>query len=213
MAMTRVLYFNGLGSGRPRRAESLAMKLLLRYLNRHGLLVRHVSVNWYAAEPFPQLLERMALVVREELAVHGSVTLCGVSAGGSLAVNVSSKLRNEKLSVVVLCGPLRVAKLAWWDKRTLQRLAFRNPAHASQSFFDSVTYCSAAAIPGLTPQDKRRMVTVQQWADNVVPRPTMGIPGVRVVRVPGIGHALGIMLGVLRLPAIIETLPHTLGRA
>lgn len=209
MTTTRVVYFNGLGSGRPRRLERLAMRVALRYLGRHGISVRHMPVDWYAKEPFPDLLERMSELVQAELAEYGRVTLCGVSAGGSLAVDVYSRLHSADASVIVLCGPLRLATLAWWDSRTLRRIAFRDESHASQSFFDSVWYCSTVAIPALTDEDKRRIVTVQQWADDVVPRPTMGIPGVRVVRVPGVGHTFGIAVGVLCLPAIIKAFQRT----
>ena len=183
------------------------MGVALRYLARRGISVRHVPVDWYAKEPFPDLLTRMTAVVQEELNEHGNVTLCGVSAGGSLAVNVCGKLHSTNLTAAVLCGPLRVAKLPRWDRRTLERIAFRDPNRPSQSFFDSVTYCGTAAIPALTDEDRHRLVTVQQWADDVVPRPTMGIPGVRVVRVPGVGHTFGIAVGVLYLPAIIKALP------
>ena len=204
MTTVRVLYFNGLGNGRPRRLERLAMNMALWYLARHGISVRHIPVNWYAKEPFPKLLERVTGIVRDELATHDSVVICGVSAGGSLAVNVYGRLRSENLAVVVLCGPLRVAKLAWWDNRTLQRIAFRDPARPSQNLFDSVTYCNDVTIPSLTQQDKRRIVTIQQWADTVVPRRTMGIPGARVARVPGFGHAFGIAVCVACLPSIIK---------
>lgn len=202
--MHRVIYFNGLGNGQPRRAERLAMKTALWYVARHGLSVRHVAVDWYATEPFPKLLERMSSIVQEELAEYGSVILCGVSAGGSLAVNVFGTLHAENLSVVVLCGPLRVAKLSWWDNRTLEHIAFRNSSRPSQSLFDSVTRCSTETIPALTPREKHRIITIQQWIDNVVPRPTMGIPGVRVVTVPGIGHTFGVGVGVLYLPWVIK---------
>jgi len=204
--MIRVLYFNGLGTGKPRRPEKLAMRVFFRYLGRHGISVRHIPVDWYAKEPFSELLDHMIAAVRDELATHAEVVLCGVSAGGSLAVNVQAGLRNKKLSVVVLCGPLRIAQLSWWDRRTLERIAFRDPNRPSQCFFDSVTYCDTTAIPTLNHDEKRRIVTVQQWSDTVVPRQTMGIPGVKVFRVPGMGHTLGIGIGILYLPTIIRVL-------
>ena len=204
--MKRILYFNGMGSGKPRRAERLAMKVAERYLLRHDITFRHLPVNWYAMESFPALLERNVKLVEDELAEYGNVTLCGVSAGGSLAVNVLSKLHDRNLQVLVLCGPLNVAKLAWWDKRTLEGIAFRDPKRPSQIFFDSVTYCSNTGIPALTEHDKRRIITIQQWADTAVPRSTMGIPNVRIFEVPGVGHTLGIGIGVLYLPKVLAKL-------
>lgn len=204
--MTRILYFNGMGNGKPRRVEKLAMRIAERYLSNHDISFRHVPVNWYHSEPFPELLDRLAKTLNNEKALYGNVTLCGVSAGGSLAVNLFSKLHSENLSAIVLCGPVKVAKLPWWDRRTLESIAFRDPERPSQSFFDSVTYCGTVAIPALTQGDKRHVITLQQWADTVVPRPTMGIPGVRVFQVPGVGHTLGIGISILYLPKILRIL-------
>lgn len=195
-----------MGSGKPRRAEKFVMKVAERYLSHHGISFRHVPINWYASEPFPQLLDRMTTIVKEEQGAHGDMVICGVSAGGSLAVNVYNKLHRKNISVIVICGPVKLAKLAWWDKRTLESIAFRDPQRPSQSFFDSVTYCGITAIPSLTYEDKRQMITVQQWMDTVVPRPTMGIPGVRTFRVPGMGHTLGIGISLFYLPAILRML-------
>lgn len=182
------------------------MKIAERYLWRHDISFRHVPINWYAKEPFPELLERVARLAKEELATYGNVTLCGISAGGSLAVNVFSKLHSKNVSAVVICGRVKLAKLPRWDKRTLESAAFRDPKRPSQNFFDSVTYCSTTVIPSLAPEDKQRIITVQQWADTDVPRAMMGIPGVQVYGVPGIGHALGIGISVLYLPKILNRL-------
>lgn len=195
-----------MGNGQPRQVERLAMKIAERYLLRHGISFRHVPINWYAEEPFLKLLERTVAIVTEEQVEYGRVVLCGISAGGSLAVSVFSRLHSKNLSAVVLCSPLKVAKLARWDKRTLESIAFRDPNRPSQIFFDSVTYCGSTALPALTQDDKRHIVTVQQWMDTVVPRPTMGISGVRTFQVPGIGHAFGIGVSVLYLPKILRIL-------
>jgi hypothetical protein len=202
--MTRIIYFNGLGDGKPRGTGKLVMNLALRYLAQHGISVVSIPVNWYSNEPFPEFLERMLTGVQDELAMHDTVTLCGVSAGGSLAVNVLGRLKSENLSVIVLCGPLRFVKKD--DSLTLQRLALQNTSHPSQNLYDSVKYCSATTIPHLTPQAKQRIITVKQLADGVVPRRTMVIPGVRVTTVPGLGHLFGILVGILYLPSLVRRL-------
>jgi hypothetical protein len=76
----------------------------------------------------------------------------------------------------------------------------------SQAFFDSVTCCGEQAIPKLTSTDKEHLILVRQWADLVVPRPTMSIAGVRMYGVPAVGHGWGIATGVRKLPEIITTL-------
>jgi hypothetical protein len=202
--MIHILYFNGLGSGSQRHTEGMIYRLAVRYLAWRNISVKHVPVNWYAKELFPDLLDRIVKLVCNELANHDSVTLCGVSAGGSLAVNVFGKLHDKNISVTVLSGPLRFVKKD--DSNILHRLALQNTARPSQNLFDSVSYCSTKTIPNLTPQAKQRIVTAKQWFDGVVPRRTMDIPGVRIKMVPAIGHMFGIIVGILYLPAILNVL-------
>jgi hypothetical protein len=101
---------------------------------------------------------------------------------------------------------LHEAPLPWWDRRNLTRMAHIGTSQPSQTFFDSVTYCGEVTVPKLTKQDKERLIIVQQWADFVVPRPTISIDGVRIYRVPALGHGWGIAMGVQRLPEIVEQL-------
>lgn len=196
------LYFNGLGSGATRKREKLA----IRYLAKHGIKVEHVSIDWRSDESFSSLLNRTVTITQEHLKKHRKLLLIGSSAGGSLAVNILGTLHDKDLSVVTLCSRLHEASLPWWEYRSLKRMAYVGTSNASQSFFDSVVYCSDITIPNLTKQDKDRMVIVRQWADDVVPRRTMSIDGVRIYKVPALGHGWGIAMGVRRLPNIIKEL-------
>ncbi len=200
--MTHVLYFNGLGSGKMRRREQLA----LRYLAKHNIIVTAAQINWYAGEDFTDLLARMITLAEEQLKNHGKLVLVGSSAGGSLVVNILGQVHSPNLYGVTLCSRLHEAPLAWWDRRGLARMAHIGMSQPSQAFFDSVTYCGDVTLSKLTKQDKERLIIVQQWADFVVPRPTMSIDGVRVYRVPALGHGWGIAMGVRRLPEILERL-------
>jgi len=201
-ATYHVLYFNGLGSGKTRKRERLAMC----YLAKRGVEVEHVPIDWRSSEPFPVLLERVSRLVRERLKVYGQLMLVGSSAGGSLAINVLSKVHHEQLSVVTLCSRLHEAPLPRWDRRNLKRMAHIGvPGTESQSFHDSVTYCGDMTIPLLTQKERKRVITVQQWADFVVPRATMSIPGTHIYKVPGLGHAMGIAVGTVRLPIILHS--------
>lgn len=149
-----VLYFNGLGDGRIRRREQLA----INYLARHGIHVTPAQVNWRSNEPFAVLLERMVKLTQEHLKKHGKVILVGSSAGGSLAVNILARLHDKNLYAITLCSRLQLAGLPWWDYRCLERMAHLGTSKASQLFFDSVTYCSKHAISHLNKEDKKRLV-------------------------------------------------------
>jgi len=197
-----VFYFNGLGSGKTRHREQLAF----RYLAKHGIEVTHAPIDWRSDEPFPVLFERMTKLTQQELKKHGKLILVGSSAGGSLAINILGRLHDKNISAITLCSRLRLADLPWWDRRSLKRKAYLGTPLASQSFFDSVTYCSKTTIPKLTKQDKAQIVIVQQWADFVVPRQTMSIEGVQTYGVPALGHGWGIATGVRRLPEVVKLL-------
>lgn len=198
--MTHVLYFNGLGLGKTRKRELLAM----RYLAKHGIEVTHASVDWYAGESFTDLLDHMVALTKEQVKEHGEIILVGSSAGGSLAINVLGKLHDPSISVVTLCSRLNEMPLKRWDKRSLSLMAHLGTKQPSQAFFDSVSYCTKSTIPKLTDEDKERIITAQQWADFVVPRPTMTIPGVQTYKVPGLGHGWGIAMATRRLPASVR---------
>lgn len=198
-----VLYFNGLGSGKTRNREQWAM----HHLAKHGIKVTHIPINWRSDESFEKLFNRTTRLVQEGLHEHGKLILVGASAGGSLALNILGRLQDKNLSIITLCSRLKESPLTWWDKRTLKHLAHIGvPGRESQSFFDSVMYCTNRTIPKLRKQDKKRIIIAEQWADEIVPRITMGIDGVRTRTLPIIGHGPGIMLGMIRLRHIVQHL-------
>lgn len=194
------LYLNGLTNGQTRRREQLA----IRYLAKRGIHVEHVPIDWRSGESFDDLLNRLTKLTEQKIKEQGKLALIGVSAGGSLAINVLGKVNNKNVRAITLCSRLHLAKLPWWDRRTLRRMAYLGTPKASQKFYDSVTYCTKTTIPSLTKADKERITIVQQWADDVVPRATMSIDGIQSYKVPAIGHGWGIALGVRRLPRVRE---------
>lgn len=194
------LFFNGLGGGRTRKRERLAM----HYLAKRDIQVEHIQIDWWTDEPFEMLLERVTAVVRERLKQHGILVLIGSSAGGSLALNVFKKVNDEDLSVVTLCSRLREVELSWWDRRTLRRMAYLGTPKASQAFYDSVIYCTNKTVELLTPADKQRITIIRQLADDVVPRQTMEIEGVKSHKAKAFGHGWGIAEAVRKLPEWLD---------
>lgn len=197
--MAHVLYLNGLGYGKTRKRERLAFN----YLAKRDIAVTHIPINWYGDESFEDIFSRVLSIVKQQLRVHDQLVLVGSSAGGSMAVNVAGKLKDPNVYAITLCSRLNERPIPWWDMRNLRRMAHFDTKTPSQAFYDSVTYCTNTTIPQLTKQDKTRIITVWQWIDFVVPRPTMTIPGIRTYKVPGLGHGWGIAMGVRRLPRIV----------
>lgn len=200
--MIHALFFNGLTDGTTRKREQLA----ITYLEKRGITVEHIPINWRSDELFPDMVDRLTKITQQKLKVHGKLLLIGSSAGGSLTLNVFKRVDGKNLYAITLCSRLHDAKLAWWDWRSMQRMAYIGTPKASQKFVDSVAYCTDRTIPNLTEADKRRIIIVQQLADTVVPRSTMSIDGVRTYKVWAIGHGLGIATATRQLPEIVRSL-------
>lgn len=196
----KILYLNGLNNGtiNPLEKRSIAS------LAGTGLEVEHVPVNWLSDEPFDAFLERFTGITRNSLLKHGCVALVGASAGGSLALNIFGHLANSDLYAITLCSRLHEPSLPWWEPRTPQRMSHIGKRKEARNFYSSVQFCEQVTLPKLTDTEKQRIITIKQWADEVVPRPTMNVEGLREYRVPALGHVLGIAIGIRHLPEIIE---------
>ena len=196
------LYLNGLNKGTISRGEQRAINTA----NMNGFQIKHIPIHWLSGESFVDLLQRTAKITEDELKQHGKLLLIGASAGGSLAINVFGQLQGYDIRVVTLCSRLQEAKLPLWDPRSLDRMAHIGTDQESQSFFDSVHFCTEQTLPRLSPEAKKRIIMVRQWADEVVPRPTMNIASLATFTVPGFGHHYGIVLGIKHLGAIVRQL-------
>jgi hypothetical protein len=198
------IYLNGLNSGTISRFERNG----LAYANNHGFSIEHLPVNWLAPEPFEDLLEWVAEKCKADIKQYDMLLLVGASAGGSLAVNVLGRVRNPNLYVVTLCSRLCDPKLPWWDIRNLHRMARLGMSRASERFYDSVKYCETVTLPGLSSEEKEQIITVKQWADEVVPRTTMNVADLKSYHVAGFGHHYGIFQGIRHLDRVVAKLVH-----
>lgn len=194
-----LLYFNGLTNGKTRFREQVAFK----YLENHGLHVIHHPVNWRSGEGFHTIFTNALETTSQQLKTGKKLGILGVSAGGSLAMNIFHQLQNEKgLFAINMCG--RLASGGPHAKPSLAHAADLGHGRISQSFIDSVVHCEQVALPNIKLENKNRIAVVKQLCDFVVPRSTMGIPGVTEHILPAFGHGMGITLGVVALPGIIN---------
>jgi hypothetical protein len=182
------LYLNGLGDG----SLSFAEKKAIEAAGKRGVMIEHIPIDWRSDESLDELLEVVDTRCRVSIEQHGRVILIGASAGGSLAVNVLATMKIPELSVITLCSRLNETKLAWWDARSLKRMAYMGKKGESKSFFDSVTRLTKT-MPSLATGQKQRITIIKQWADEVVPSRTMDIQGAKEYRMRGIGHNCGII--------------------
>ena len=200
MAETAV-YFNGL----ERTSVGVPEKLFARYMKLRGVDLFHAEVDWHNLN-FTDIFAEATDYTRDVLQDVGRLTIIGASAGGSLGVNVFSRIRKEDqktdVSLISLSGRLRIG-----DRQHLEETALYRPGkQPSRAFIDSVVRCDEVATIQLTPDDKRRMLTVLPMTDGVVPPDTMTVDGVEQKTVPMVGHVPGIALGALVTPGLINNL-------
>ena len=197
------LYLHGLGREDLRKNE----RLILEHNRRKGIAFVPVFIDWRSKESFQQLIDRVtnqATGLLDTIGKLGRFIIQGSSAGGSLAFNVAKQLDDPRVRAIAHSGRLREGDFSQNSWRSLESCAHLGTNRASQSFYDSVLYCEEVTTPSLNDKDKGRMLITKPFADEVVPVSTMTIDGIRTATMPIIGHSLGIGLGMLRLPSLIE---------
>lgn len=205
MPKSTSLYIHGLGRTELRPLE----RLLLDNNQRKGLNYAAAYIDWCSSESYPELLRRVVGQANDLLSALGeedTLILEGSSAGGSLALNTSKELDDPRVRVVCHSARVSAGDYPIQSWRNLARCAHIGTHRASQSFFDSVTNCESVTMPSLTDADKSRIVVTLPIADEVVPVQTMTIEGVRGVRMPIVGHSLGIGMGIMKLVPLAEEL-------
>ncbi len=203
MSEIRSLYLHGLGRPELRRGE----RALLRHHKRSGIDVVPAQIKWESTEKFIDLLDRVTNIANERLrglGEEGILVLEGSSAGGSLAFNVAHQIDDKRLRVISHSGRLVAGSYREGSHSSLEKCAHLGTKRASQSFYDSVTYCERITLPQMHPDDYDRYLITKPWGDEVVPTSTMTIEGIKTVLVPTLGHSPGIGLGMLWTPRLIE---------
>jgi len=176
----------------------------IKELRQKGYNTRHVPINWQSGHSFETLLLQSLDAIRTAQAKHKDILLVGASAGGTLVVNLMAQLQDTNVAAVSICGRHIDRNRAKWDPRTLKRMTFINERRASQSFYDAVINCQDSAIPSLTTDSKQRLLCIQPFLDEVVPRRTMHIEGVPMHTLPRAGHHRAIVASLRKLPDILS---------
>lgn len=194
-AARHAIYLNGLSNGK----ISMFEKYALKHAAKNNILIKHIPVNWLSRESLDELLNNIIEETESVLNDYGSIIIVGASAGGSLAINTYARLQNKNVKVITLCSRINETKLAWWDLRSLRRMAHLGTKRESKLFYSSVSSCTNNVLPNLTNTDKQNIVCVSQLLDEIVPKRTMKYAGMHNYGTPIVGHRLGIIFGLLDL--------------
>lgn len=195
-----VLYLNGLNTG----TTSILEKLALLSLAKRNILVQHLPINWYSGESLDDLETIIVNETNNILREHDAVVIVGASAGGSLAINAFAHLYNENVSVIAICSRLHETRLPWWDLRELTTMAHLKSQRPSKSFYDSVIRCSNEVLPNLHNINMQRIISVNQYFDEIVPKRTTRYKGLTQFTLHCVGHHFGIVSGIRTIPAVYD---------
>lgn len=187
-----VIYVPGLGDKR-----SFGQNIAIQYWRLFGLRPVYFPLNWHKPEGFEIKLQRLLKKCKELNHANKGVTIVGISAGASAAVNAFAK-SNDINSVVLICGKIN-------NPNTIgQKIYDINP-----DFRQSV-FGVKRSLEKLSTSDRSRIMSIHPWADQTVPINDAIIDGAKEKVLPGWDHISGIFFGViLGAPSIARFIKKT----
>ncbi|MBI2588883.1 hypothetical protein HYW35_01585 [Candidatus Saccharibacteria bacterium] len=182
-----VIYLPGIGDHRPWGQDKI-----IKLWRIFGVRAQFHIIGWADGEAFEPKLERIGALVDKLAAGGNQVSLVGVSAGASAALNTYMIRKDKIAGVVYVCGKirnLRGVNLSYYIK---------NPA------FKQSLIMSDANVAKLQSADKHKMLDIRAQFDNIVfSRPTI-VPGIRIKKMPIFGHIPGILMAITLYSPVIS---------
>jgi hypothetical protein len=178
--MHHVIYLPGVGDHKNASIQINAIKKWKKF----GLDTQHHLINWNDNETFNDKKDAVIKLVDELYSLDKSVSIVGISAGASMAMNVYTARQNKISSVVFICGKINRAHTIGADYK------LRNPR-----LFESVSM-SEKAVTRLTAEDKAKMLTIQPIFDGTVTKEDGRIDGVKQKTIFAFLHPIAIYLSL-----------------
>lgn len=180
---TVYLYINGLSNG----AVSTKDRIAKWWWRRGDLQLEMFEVDWYRYSL--DELERQVLVrVNELLWTYEHVVLIGVSAGGSLALNVFVQIAEQDVVLVLAHARLKSGNYPANSRMSLGRRAKIGTNHESLAFRDSVEKAESKSTPLLSGEMKNKILNLVQLTDCVVAPRLMQLADVKTHHSFAFGH-------------------------
>lgn len=183
------LYVNGLGNGNITPKD----RVVDWWWRRSGRVIEHAKVDWYDGGSLQSKEKQIEEATDRLLKTFGGVAIIGGSAGGSLALNVFSAMKDKNVCVIAAHARVAEGDYRRSDRMSLYHRAKMDTNHPSQAFFDSVVKAETSTIPRLTEDDKERVFSLTQLTDMVVDLSLMQIDGVQTHRSVTFGHSGGFL--------------------
>lgn len=157
-----------------------------------GVRVHYFPLRWAEKESFEIKLERVLKKIDELESKGKKVSLVGVSAGGSAAINIFARRKNIN-KVVIICGKLHRPHHMPKDRYEV------NPA------FKESMFLVEKSLAKLGPKQRSKILCVNALNDPYVPPKDSSIKGAHTYTVDSKGHKRGIYFTILLRPKMIRS--------
>lgn len=143
-------------------------------------------VGWKDDSDFDPRLDALCARI-EELSAQGlDVALVGSSAGATAVVGALHKVPDHVKAAVIICGKVHRPHII--PEFVLEEL----------EVFDDALDDTQEALAELTESERAKLVSMRATFDAIVPPRDSIVRGARNVKMPVIGHLLGIGYGLVR---------------
>jgi len=178
--MQHIIYLPGVGDHKNSKIQIRALKKW----KRRGIDTHFHHIYWNDEDSFKDKLNAVLSLIDELYDKDSSVSIVGVSAGASMAMNAYIERKNKISAVIFICGKIKNSQTLGDDYKK------RNPR-----LFESVS-ASEKAILKLTNADKAKMLTVQPIYDGTVAIDDGRINGVKHTTIFALLHPIAIILSI-----------------
>lgn len=152
---------------------------------KYGIKTHVVAFGWEgSADKFDERFLEMNKKLDELIDKNENVSVLGISAGGSAAINLFSKRKHKIKKVITVCGRLSDINI---------KPSWKNNNNSYRILKPSIKLCEENTAK-LSIQDKKRILTLRPIYDDIVPIRTMTIEGAINKKVNSMQHMISIFL-------------------
>lgn len=181
MIKHHVIYIPGLGK------NYLGQKILIQRFRLYGIVPHFFAANWPSDEDYHAKITRLNNFIEKISAQNTAVSLIGVSAGASLALNSSQSHKTNKINkIILICGKIN-------NPQTIHKKTYQN----NIAFRDALAELQIT-LKKLVRKDLEKIMTMRPISDDVVAVTDQVIPGAHNYQLKSKGHAYSIFLSISR---------------
>jgi hypothetical protein len=183
MVKRTVIYLPGIGDSRT-ILNWLQQAFLATWL-MYGFSAKLFIMDWKSSEPYADRFDKLLTLIDNLHARGGEVALVGASAAASSVLLARMARPDVLIGAVTICGQIGGTA------------ALHGPVAATHPRFKSSVALQQNAISTMTPDLRRRVMTLRPRQDSIVPPHEAVLPGATNYQMSLSGHMAGIGFGLL----------------